>query len=483
MQHPASATELSTRNLSFHWKTIRPKFAKVTLNLWVPRLEKLQRGKCWAPALWKSGSFEGSHPLYEGWFLALYNVFYTAYPVLCMGLMEQDVSAEKSLQLPELYKVGQKDELFNYRVFCVTFLHGTVTSLGSFYIALWAFEDRVGSRVVGDYQSFAVTVATSAFLSVVAEIIMDIKFWTILTFLTIAGSLIFFCLFSFLTQNFPAFREAPTIFRFLGKAPPRDPMVEGLASGSLPLPTPDPFILSPPLSSPCSAVSESTVELKSHFRRGSLHRRSSYAFSHKEGYADLIARGASLRVKDSRSRGPVNAGSYQSIPLPTREGAASSPSRSIPLPAFLQSNSDTWWPLVLFAGVNYLWIFPLDPSLLFQDKVTTSCQLLCQGGVRVSGQEDSALSNTDVSGKDHSCADQLSLYTLCSELSSLGRSTQSGRMVASFCPKAHLSSSLTQPRCCNELARACVHSCPLLDGLGIAPTVGHRPYTVNRDSY
>lgn len=66
------------------------------------------------------------------------------------------------------------------------------------------------------------------------------------------------------------------------------------------------------------------MELKSHFRRGSLQRRSSYAFSHKEGYADLITRGASLRAKDSRNRGPVNASSYQSILLPTREGATPS---------------------------------------------------------------------------------------------------------------------------------------------------------------
>nr|XP_032654890.1 phospholipid-transporting ATPase IK [Chelonoidis abingdonii] len=281
-----------------------------------------------------------AQPLYEGWFLALYNVFYTAYPVLSMGLMEQDVSAEKSLQLPELYKVGQRDELFNYRVFCVTLLHGTITSLGSFFIALWAFEDRVGSRVVGDYQSFAVTVATSAFLSVVAEIMMDIKYWTILTFLTIAGSLIFFCLFSFFTQNFLAFREAPTIFRFLDASQNAltDPYVLAIVLLCVVVNT----ILSltirllrvitgtgtiqDKIGSRDIRVVESTVELKSHFRRGSLQRRSSYAFSHKEGYADLITRGASLRVKDSRSRGPVNAGSYQSILLPTREGAGSSPS-------------------------------------------------------------------------------------------------------------------------------------------------------------
>ncbi|KAM6331719.1 phospholipid-transporting ATPase IK [Alca torda] len=109
-------------------------------------------------------------PLYEGWFLALYNIFYTTYPVLSMGLLEQDVSAKKSLEFPELYAIGQQDELFNYRVFSVTLLHGVSTSLASFYIALWAFQDHVGSRTVGDYESFAVTVATSALLSVLMEV-------------------------------------------------------------------------------------------------------------------------------------------------------------------------------------------------------------------------------------------------------------------------------------------------------------------------
>lgn len=88
----------------------------------------------------------------------------------------QDVSAKKSLQFPELYVTGQQDELFNYRIFSITFLHGVSTSLASFYIALWAFEDRVGSRAVGDYESFAVTVATSALLSVLMEVSTHVPF-------------------------------------------------------------------------------------------------------------------------------------------------------------------------------------------------------------------------------------------------------------------------------------------------------------------
>uniref|UniRef100_A0A8V5GLC2 Phospholipid-transporting ATPase n=1 Tax=Melopsittacus undulatus TaxID=13146 RepID=A0A8V5GLC2_MELUD len=117
-----------------------------------------------------------AQPLYEGWFLALYNIFYTTYPVLSMGLLEQDVSAKKSLEFPELYVVGQQDELFNYRIFSITLLHGVSTSLTSFYIAFWAFKDRVGSKAVGDYESFAVTVATSALLSVLMQVSTHLPF-------------------------------------------------------------------------------------------------------------------------------------------------------------------------------------------------------------------------------------------------------------------------------------------------------------------
>lgn len=86
------------------------------------------------------------------------------------------MSAKKSLEFPELYVIGQQDELFNYRVFGITLLHGVSTSLASFYIALWAFEDGIGSKVVGDYESFAVTVATSALLSVLVEVSTSLPF-------------------------------------------------------------------------------------------------------------------------------------------------------------------------------------------------------------------------------------------------------------------------------------------------------------------
>ncbi|NWY06457.1 AT8B3 ATPase, partial [Nothoprocta ornata] len=252
-----------------------------------------------------------AQPLYEGWFLALYNMFYTTYPVLSMGLLEQDVSAKKSLEFPELYVIGQRDELFNYRTFAVTLLHGVSTSLASFYIALWAFEDRVGSNVAGDYESFAVTVATSAFLSVIVEIIMYTKFWTALSFLMVTASVLFFCLFSFLTQNFNAFRLAPAVFRFpdASKNALTDPYVLLIVLLSLVVNTVPSLTIrfyhtvmgkttiEQKIHLKTKRQPEPSVELRAHIRCGSFRRRSGYAFSHQEGYAGLITRGDSLRVK------------------------------------------------------------------------------------------------------------------------------------------------------------------------------------------
>uniref|UniRef100_A0A8C3J200 P-type ATPase C-terminal domain-containing protein n=1 Tax=Calidris pygmaea TaxID=425635 RepID=A0A8C3J200_9CHAR len=223
----------------------------------------------------------------------------------------QDVSAKKSLEFPELYVIGQQDELFNYRVFSVTLLHGVSTSLASFYITLWAFQDRVGSRAVGDYESFAVTVATSALLS----IILDTKFWTALSFLMVTASLMLFCLLSFLTQNSPHVTHhipsAQVMVElgaklYFGGGHPCSPCVSPLGvraclGGGH---SPDLPVSLQKICLKARREPEPSVELRAHVPRGSFHRRSSYAFSHQEGYAGLITRGDSLRAGAARGTTP-----------------------------------------------------------------------------------------------------------------------------------------------------------------------------------
>ncbi|KAL7992917.1 hypothetical protein Chor_017173 [Crotalus horridus] len=252
-----------------------------------------------------------AQPLLESWFLALYNVVYTSIP---------DMNDKKSLQFPELYKAGQKDLFFNFGIFFVSFIHGSFVSLANFYITMWAMGDRSGTRVTGDYQSFGMIVATSAILTVMAEMMLEMKFWTLVSFLAILISLGLYCLLTYITQSFQAFNISPQMFPYPEAT--RNALTDPTAVLVILLCIVVNIIpslavrfvystISPPTMSEMFQVQEiqkkpSTVELTSHNSRNSLLRHSSYAFSHKEGYAHLISKGASLRSKGVPIRSQLN---------------------------------------------------------------------------------------------------------------------------------------------------------------------------------
>ncbi|KAK1415692.1 hypothetical protein QVD17_31477 [Tagetes erecta] len=53
---------------------------------------------------------------YDDWFQSLYNVIFTALPVIIVGLLDKDVSASLSKKYPQLYKEGIQNAFFNWRV-------------------------------------------------------------------------------------------------------------------------------------------------------------------------------------------------------------------------------------------------------------------------------------------------------------------------------------------------------------------------------
>ncbi|XP_020009009.2 phospholipid-transporting ATPase IK-like [Castor canadensis] len=253
-----------------------------------------------------------AQPLYEGWFLALFNLLYSTLPVLYIGLFEQDVNAEQSLEMPSLYVAGQKDELFNYCVFLQAIAHGMVTSLVNFFMTVWASQDTAGPASLSDYQSFAVVVALSGLLSVTIEVILVIKYWTVLCVATILLSCGFYAVMTCVTQSFWLYRISPPTFPFLYA----DYNVLTQSSHLLLI------LLNVSLNTlPMLAIrvihkvikqlrvkeekvppeEVFTVESMPYICRESPGRRSSYAFSHHEGYANLITQGTILRKSTEAS--------------------------------------------------------------------------------------------------------------------------------------------------------------------------------------
>ncbi|XP_016065163.1 PREDICTED: phospholipid-transporting ATPase IK [Miniopterus natalensis] len=244
-----------------------------------------------------------AQPLYEGWFLVLFNLLYTTLPVLYIGLFEQDVSAEQSLELPQLYIAGQKDELFNYWIFLQAIAHGMATSLVNFFMTLWISHDTAGP--LSDYQSFAVVVALSGLLSITVEVILIIKYWTVLSVLAIFFSLCFYMVISWASQSFWLFTISPKTFPFLHAdrnvlSHPSILLVVLLNVSLNTLPVLALRVIYQALKKPHAKgeeeapTKEVAVESLPYLCRGSRARRSSYAFSHREGYADLITQGTIL---------------------------------------------------------------------------------------------------------------------------------------------------------------------------------------------
>ncbi|KAJ3071112.1 hypothetical protein HDU98_005824 [Podochytrium sp. JEL0797] len=71
--------------------------------------------------------------LYEQWTLSLNNVMFTSLPVMVIGIFEKDLNRSTLIAVPELYRYGQVNRGFNFRIqlrwFFQGFLHATISVL------------------------------------------------------------------------------------------------------------------------------------------------------------------------------------------------------------------------------------------------------------------------------------------------------------------------------------------------------------------
>ncbi|KAJ8374416.1 hypothetical protein SKAU_G00049960 [Synaphobranchus kaupii] len=238
--------------------------------------------------------------IYENWFITLYTVMYTIYPVLTLAVFEQDMSAEASMRWPEAYKIGQRQELFNPWKLASTLLYSFYTSLVLFFIPL-----GVASYSPLDYQTFAVIVETGVIFSVSVEIMLQTGFWTKYNVAAIVLSLVVFFLSTLVLHSPRLHAGAPTDYYFPGVSMNafRNPVLwltalltactailPSLTIRALALVL-DPSDTHRVHSTEQTISHRGPVEMQFRFRRGDLQRRSSYAMSQGRGFGRLISSG------------------------------------------------------------------------------------------------------------------------------------------------------------------------------------------------
>ncbi|KAK2518205.1 hypothetical protein Q9233_012716 [Columba guinea] len=250
--------------------------------------------------------------VYDQYFITLYNIVYTSLPVLAMGVFDQDVPEQRSMEYPKLYEPGQLNLLFNKREFFICIAQGIYTSVLMFFIPYGVFADatRDDGAQLADYQSFAVTVATSLVIVVSVQIGLDTGFWTAINHFFIWGSLAAYFAILFAMHSDGLFQMFPNQFRFVGNA--QNTLAQPTVWLTIALTTVVcimPVVafrflkldLKPELSDTVRYTQLVRKKQKTQHRcmrrvgrAGS--RRSGYAFSHQEGFGELIMSGKNMRL-------------------------------------------------------------------------------------------------------------------------------------------------------------------------------------------
>ncbi|KAF4017470.1 hypothetical protein G4228_008593, partial [Cervus hanglu yarkandensis] len=252
--------------------------------------------------------------VYDQWFITLFNIVYTSLPVLAMGIFDQDVSDQNSMDYPQLYKPGQLNLLFNKHEFFICMAHGIYTSLALFFIPYGAFYNMAGDdgQHTADYQSFAVTMATSLVIVVSVQIALDTSYWTVINHVFIWGSIATYFSILFTMHSNGIFGLFPNQFPFVGNA--RHSLTQKCIWLVILLTTVASVMpvvafrflkvdLFPTLSDQIRQWQKAQKKArplrsrKPQTRRSSS-RRSGYAFAHQEGYGELITSGKNMRAKN-----------------------------------------------------------------------------------------------------------------------------------------------------------------------------------------
>ncbi|ULT93757.1 hypothetical protein L3Y34_003327 [Caenorhabditis briggsae] len=325
--------------------------------------------------------------VFDAVLIACYNLFFTALPVLAMGSLDQDVDDHYSLRYPKLYLPGQFNLFFNMRIFIYSVLHGMFSSLVIFFIPYGAFYNAAASsgKDLDDYSALAFTTFTALIVVVTGQIAFDTSYWTAISHFTIWGSLVLYFLVCFLLYEWLPVswivKTSSSIsygVAFRTMVTPHFWFSILMVSVVLLLPvmlnrffwfdTHPSFADRLRIRRKMGKKPSSKDDKKTTFKRTAATRRSvrgslrsGYAFSHSQGFGELILKGKlfknvdNLRGKGSNSKIHPTSDDYQPILMSSvPEGSTSSsstPPMSLPIdgsrpqnvvPHTLDVNTEDW---------------------------------------------------------------------------------------------------------------------------------------------
>lgn len=148
--------------------------------------------------------FSGS-TMIDYWQLIFFNLFFTSLPPLVFGVLDKDISMETLLALPELYKSGQNSECYNLLTFWISMADAFYQSLVCFFIPYLTYKD---SDI--DVFTFGTPINTISLATILLYQAMEMKTWTIIHGLVLAGSFLMYFVVSLVYNAICVTCNSPT---------------------------------------------------------------------------------------------------------------------------------------------------------------------------------------------------------------------------------------------------------------------------------
>ncbi|KAK1325181.1 putative phospholipid-transporting ATPase 4 [Acorus calamus] len=149
-------------------------------------------------------SFSGEL-LYDDWYMVLFNVILTSLPVISLGVLEQDVSAEVCLQFPALYQQGQRNIYFSWARILGWISNALFASLAIFIFNIFALSPSTfrSSGELADLSHLGAMMYTCVIWTVNSQIALIINHFTWIHHLFIWGSIFSWYILLFIYGSLP----------------------------------------------------------------------------------------------------------------------------------------------------------------------------------------------------------------------------------------------------------------------------------------
>ena len=131
--------------------------------------------------------------VYNDWLMSSFNIFFTNFPVLALGILDQDVRPQSCLEFPELYKETQLNTQFTSKRRLLWFANGVYVAVVSFVAVFYGIHagesDTASGKPFGLWE-VGTTLYSAVIICLNLQIGLLCNYWTVFHHIVIWGSIL-----------------------------------------------------------------------------------------------------------------------------------------------------------------------------------------------------------------------------------------------------------------------------------------------------